>query len=117
MKSFLCTLLFSIFVLAGYAASIPSDTLKIADPGLDKENCTFNGKPLYGRVKIVEYAADFNVKIVEYSADLDVKIVESSSNRCGEWNFVEYAPDFTIRIVEYSPDFEIRFVESASGIR
>lgn len=104
-------------MFAGYAAANPTDTLKTADPGLDKEKCTFNGKPLYGRVKIVEYAADFNVKVVEYSADLDVKIVEYSADRCGEWKIVESAPDFTIRLVEYAPDFKIRFVESAPGVR
>lgn len=116
MKSFLCTLLFSIFVLAGYAAYIPSDTLKISDPGLDKENCTFNGKPLYGKVQIVDGAANFKVQVTEYIPDLKVLIVEHFPDDCGEWMVVDGGADFTIQFVDGGADFTIRFVEAFPGI-
>ena len=97
MKSVILAFLFSIFVVAGYAAINPSDTLKpvetLTNPGLDKDNCTFNGKPLYGRVKIVDGFADFKVKIVE-----------------------EF-PDFTIQIVDAFPDFRVKYVDSFPGTR
>lgn len=115
MKSFLCTLLFSIFVFAGYAASIPSDTLKISDPGLDKENCTFNGKPLYGRVKIVDGFADFRVEIVSSFPDIRVELVESFPIECGKWEIVDSFPDFTIQIVDSFPDFRVEYVNSFPG--
>lgn len=41
------------------------------------KDCRCKGKPLYGRVKIVEHHADFNVRVVEHHADLHVKLVNS----------------------------------------
>ncbi|MEG2276680.1 MAG: hypothetical protein RSA53_05525 [Odoribacter sp.] len=78
-------------------------------------DCKCAGKPLYGRVKIVEHHADFDVQVVEHHADLHVKKVTTDSRTCGEWRFVTDHPDFTIRIVKDHPDFKIRYVEHHPG--
>ena len=80
-------------------------------------NCKCKGIPLYGRVKVVKYHADFNVRIVERMADLNVRKVKSLPLSCGEWQFIETGhPDFTIRIVDFHPDFTIRFVDYHPGV-
>lgn len=80
-------------------------------------NCKCKGIPLYGRVKVVKYQADFNVRIVERMADLNVRKVKSLPLSCGEWQFIETGhPDFTIRIVDFHPDFTIRFVDYHPGV-
>ena len=121
MKSVILAFLFSIFVVAGYAAINPSDTLKpvetLTNPGLDKDNCTFNGKPLYGRVKIVDGFADFKVKIVDDFPDIRVKLVDEFPTDCGRWKIVEEFPDFTIQIVDAFPDFRVKYVDSFPGTR
>ena len=115
--------LFSIFVVAGYAAINPSDTLKpvetLTNPGLDKDNCTFNGKPLYGRVKIVDGAADFKVKVVECFPDLKVLRVDAFPDKCGRWMFVEDNDfsDFTIQLVDGASDFTIMYVDAFPGVQ
>ena len=118
MKSLILSFLFSVLMFAGYAAANPTDTLKTADPGLDKEKCTFNGKPLYGKVKIVDVGADFKVKEVEYIPNLKVLRVEAFPDRCGRWQFVEdnEFSDFTIQFTDGCPDFTIQFVEAFPGI-
>ena len=87
------------------------------NPKIDKEKCTCNGYPLYGRVQVVETGEDLEVKIVEYSADLEVKIIDYTSDDCGYWRFVESAPDVRIRFVEYGADLNIKFVEYSPGLK
>jgi len=72
-------------------------------------DCTYNGKKLYGRVKVVDSFADFKVKVVDSFADLDVTVQTSFANKCGDWIFVESFPDFTIQYVDAFPDFTIKF--------
>ena len=81
------------------------------------EDCKCTGKRLYGRVKIVDADADFDVRVVDASPDLDVKIVESFPDRCGRWQIVTSHEDFSIRFVTSFEDFTIRFVESFPGQR
>ncbi|MDY6936539.1 MAG: hypothetical protein SWY16_02645 [Cyanobacteriota bacterium] len=81
----------------------------------DANNCTFNGIPLYGEVKIVSSGADFTVEVVDSFPDLNVQVVESFPDDCGEWEFVESSPDFTIEYVDSFPDVEIEFVNSFPG--
>ena len=113
--SFLFVWLVGFSVYAAEPDSLLLASNSSSEP-IDKEHCTCKGIPLYGRVRVVEYSADFDVKIIEHSADLDVRIVDFSASNCGEWQFVEHSPDFTVRFVEHSPDFEIRIVEHAPGI-
>lgn len=81
---------------------ICSTTDKITD-------CTYKGKKLYGRVKVVESFADFKVKVVDAFPDIEVKACTAFANHCGEWIFVDDFPDFTIQYVDAFPDFTIKF--------
>ena len=78
-------------------------------------DCKCKGIPLHGRVKVVEYNADFEVKVVNVQADIEVKKVKANPQICGEWQFVESSPDFTIRFVNAHPDFTIRYVNAHPG--
>ncbi len=78
-------------------------------------DCTFNGKKLQGKVKVVEHFADFKVKVVEHFPDLNVQIVEHFPDSCGKWQLVEHFPDFTITYVEHFPDFAIKKVQHFPG--
>lgn len=80
------------------------------------KDCTFKGKKLAGRIKIVSHAADFTVLVRQYAADLNVKISQGSLKDCGEWQFVESGENFRIQIVNHAPDFSIKFVHSMPGL-
>lgn len=70
------------------------------------------GKLLAGRVKVVEYNADFKVKVVDSYPDLLVKVKEYYAKSPGEWTFVENNSDFTIQFVDSYPDFTIKYTDS-----
>lgn len=80
-------------------------------------DCRCKGKKLYGRVKIVEHHADFDVRVVEHHADLNVRLVDSHPNSCGQWQIVTSHEDFSVRIVDSHEDFSIKFVDSHPGIQ
>ena len=82
---------------------------------IDFETCTFNGFPLYGKVKIVESFPDIKVQIVDSFPDLKVRLVNSFPDDCGKWQIVESFPDVKIKIVDSFPDIKIKFVESFPG--
>ena len=82
---------------------------------IDFENCTFNGFPLYGKVKIVDSFPDIKVQIVDSFPDLKVQLVNSFPDDCGKWQIVESFPDVKIKIVDSFPDIKIKFVESFPG--
>lgn len=102
--------LLTLFILS--TAFIPTPT---GDEKVESD-CTCKGIPLYGKVKVVENFADFEVKVVENFPDLEVKLVSNFPDDCGEWQMVENFPDFTIKYVENFPDFEIKFVENFPGL-
>jgi hypothetical protein len=79
------------------------------------ENCTFKGKPLWGRVRVVDNAEDIKVKIVDNAEDVRVRIVENAPFRCGQWQFVENAEVIKIRFVDNAEDIKIRFVDNDEG--
>ncbi|MBO4372193.1 MAG: hypothetical protein J5826_04605 [Bacteroidales bacterium] len=85
------------------------------NPKIDKEKCTCNGYPLYGRMQVVETGADLDVRVVESSADIDVVIVKNLPNDCGQWQFVNTLPDVKIRFVKSLQDLDVRFVETMPG--
>ncbi|QKX05456.1 hypothetical protein HN014_11200 [Aquimarina sp. TRL1] len=78
------------------------------------DDCTFKGKKLYGRVKLVEYAseADIKVKIVNSFPDLKVQFVGSFSDECGQWKIVDSNEDLKVYITESFPDIKIQAVTS-----
>ncbi|MBP0019853.1 MAG: hypothetical protein J7647_20155 [Cyanobacteria bacterium SBLK] len=88
----------------------------LANADFDPESCTYRGKKLAGKVKVVESFPDLKVKPVISFPDLKVKPVTSFPDDCGEWQFVEHFPDFKIKFVESFPDIEIKFVESFPGV-
>jgi len=79
-------------------------------------NCTYNGVPLYGRVRVVENFEDFKVKVVDNFEDLKVRKVHYFPNSCGRWEFVNSFEDFKIKYVDNFEDFKIRFVNSFEGL-
>lgn len=83
---------------------------------INKANCTYKGKKLYGRVQIVENFPDIKVKIVSDFPNLQVKQVTAFASRCGEWQIVESFPDIRVQIVDAFPDIQIRFVDAFPGL-
>ena len=77
-----------VFAQAGYAS------------GKITSNCTYKGKPLYGKVKVVDSFEDFKVKKVTSFEDIRVKEVTSFPDRCGRWQYVNSFEDFKIKFVE-----------------
>ena len=80
--------------------------------GLDKQNCIYDGKQLFGKIKIVEYDPDITIQIVEHLSDINVKVVEYFPDNCGEWKFVEYFPDLKVKIVNSNADLKVKFVQN-----
>ncbi|MGB3691569.1 MAG: hypothetical protein WA865_08520 [Spirulinaceae cyanobacterium] len=83
---------------------------------IDRFNCSYGGKRLYGKVQIVENFPDVKVKVVAADADLMVKQVQIFPSRCGEWQIVDAFADLRVKFVESSPDFTVQFVYNSSGI-
>lgn len=82
------------------------------------ETCLYNGKRLYGKIQVVEYAhqADVKVKIVNSFPDLKVKYVQSFPDDCGEWQIVDFCPDLKVYFTDSFPDIKIKLVTSFPGI-
>lgn len=79
-------------------------------------SCSFNGIPLYGKVKVVNAYAD-KVQVVNNYSDLDVKLVDHYEDSCGKWKFVDNYPDFKVQFVDHYGDIKIRFVDNYSGLK
>ena len=93
-----------------------NSNIRLLTPGDNvTDSCTWNGIPLYGKVKFVESFPDIKVKFVQSFPDLKVKFVESFPDKCGEWQVVESFPDFTVKVVESFPDITIKTVNSFPG--
>lgn len=100
-------LILSVLLLAG---------MSLGGTGRIGEDCSFNGKKLYGKVKIVSYGEDFKILPAGYGEDLRVETVGYGAGSCGKWEIVTYGEDFKIRFVEYGEDFKIRFVSYNPGL-
>ena len=108
-------LLFSFVMI--YAAEPDSTAFdsRTSDP-IERENCTFKGIPLYGKVEVVTIGADFKVEVVTCGADLKVEPVTMSADRCGEWEFVTIGADFKVEFVTIGADFKVEFVTISPGV-
>lgn len=86
--------------------------------GKVSKDCTFKGKSLNGKVKIVEYGEDFKVKVVSALEDLKVQQVDNwLFSECGKWQFMNNGmEDFKVKFVEFGEDFTIRFVTVLPGV-
>lgn len=83
----------------------------------DRSACTFQGKPLFGKVQIVTRFPDAKVKVVSSFEDLAVQTVTTFPDRCGKWQFVTSFPNLKVQFVENFPDLKIRFVDAFPGLR
>lgn len=88
----------------------------ICHAGNVSPNCTYNGMPLYGKVKIVEHFEDIKVKVVDHFEDLKVKPVQHFADSCGQWQFVDNFEDFKVKFVDTFEDISIKYVDFFEGI-
>lgn len=82
----------------------------------DKKDCKYKGKPLFGRIQVVDSFPDLKVQVVERFADLKAQKVERFPDSCGKWQFVERAPDLKVQFVERFPDLKVQFVDRFPGV-
>ncbi len=103
---FLCMLIVSSVCIS--AASLPPQ----------QDDCTFEGKKLFGKIRFVENRsdADVKIKIVTNFPDIKVKLVESFADDCGEWQVVEYGEDLKVYVAENFADIKVKFVTSFPGM-
>jgi hypothetical protein len=73
-------------------------------------DCTYKGKKLHGRVRVVDFNPDFKVRIVDANEDLKVRVRDGVASLCGDWVFTNGVADFTVQFVDFNPDFTIRIV-------
>lgn len=95
---------------ASYGGDGGSGSCKVSSNGY----C--NGKPLWGRVRVVNSYPDFKVAVVSSYPDLRVQKVSSYPDSVGRWQFVNSYEDFSIQYVTSYPDFTIQFVDSYPGV-
>lgn len=105
MKNIIILLLtLNLIILSAHAGNVTSA-------------CTYNGIPLYGKVRVVDSFEDFRVRVVSTFEDLRVRPVSSFARNCGQWEFVNSFEDFKIKYVDSFEDFSIRFVDTFEGVR
>ncbi|NJK33380.1 MAG: hypothetical protein HC927_13815 [Deltaproteobacteria bacterium] len=110
-----CWLLASPVVLAD-SSEVEVEQLPAGTGNVDTSTCSFRGKRLFGKVKVVDSFPDIRVRAVASFPDLKVKKVDSFADECGEWQFVDSFPDFTIQYVDSFPDVEVAWVDSFPGL-
>lgn len=108
------TALFYFVMMALFVPAVQG--LIIAKPLITKE-CTFKGKALWGKVRIVTYGEDLKIRPVAYGADLKVRIKDFGADRCGQWKMVSYGENLKIRFVDYGEDLKVQFVSFGEGAR
>ena len=111
---FLSILVFSLLVASSLSVTTPAaraQSEKAVAP-----DCTWHGKKLYGKIKLVESFPDLKVQVVTSFPDLKVQTVTSFPTECGKWQFVEHFPDLKVQIVDSFPDVKIQYVTSFPGI-
>ncbi len=96
------------------ATPLPSATSS-AQTSVGWSGCSFNGVPMFGRVKAVSVGAQFKIRLVGSKAALKVKGVTRPAKSCGEWQFVSAAPAFTVEIVRTGEDFTVSLGGSQPG--
>jgi len=96
------------------ATPLPSATSS-AQTSVGWSGCSFNGVPMFGRVKFVSVGAQFKIRLIGNKAALKVKGVTRSAKSCGEWQFVSAAPAFTVEIVRTGEDFTVSLGGSRPG--
>jgi len=106
---------YTLFILMAFVfVSLTNHSLLAGK--INKSNCTYKGKRLYGKVKAVSSFPDIKVQVVNSFPDLKVKKVSSFASRCGEWKFVSSFPDLKIQFVNSFGDIKIKYVNSFPGL-
>ncbi|MEM6721021.1 MAG: hypothetical protein AAF611_16945 [Bacteroidota bacterium] len=92
--------------------------ISATSPQHQDDECMFEGKKLYGKIRFVENRsdADVKIKIVNSFQDIKVKFVESFADDCGEWQVVEYGEDLKVYVAENFADIKVKFVTSFPGM-
>src|SRR5512138_3167347 len=113
------------FLVAGCVtvpAAAPPDSRSEPDvarepaKGFDPGRCTFDGHPLYGRIRIVRALADVKVEVVTAFPDVRVRKVDAFADECGEWEIVDGVADTTVELVDALGDVKVEFVEAFPGV-
>lgn len=104
-----------LLILSFCLVLLSAFTFSATNP-IDKKECTYNGIPLWGDVKIVESFADFEVRIDNSFTDLSVCLINTTPRECGEWRIVNSFEDFSISIVSSFEDFSISIVNAFPGV-
>lgn len=78
--------------------------------------CRYNGKNLWGRVQVVDFAPDVRVQVVSFAPDLRVQEVDFGASSCGRWQYVDFASDLRVQFVQFAPDIRIQMVSFAPGL-
>lgn len=86
-----------------------------ASPTAVGPDCTFKGKRLYGKVKVVSAFPDLKVQVVTAFPDLKVKVVSAFPDSCGKWQMVDAFPDLKVQVVDAFPDVKIQYVDAFPG--
>jgi hypothetical protein len=96
------------------ALAMPSSTALGA--GKLGKDCTFKGRKLFGKVKVVTAFPDLKVQIVDAFPDLNVQMVDAFPDKCGKWKIVDAFPDIKIQFVTAFPDIKIKYVTAFPGV-
>jgi hypothetical protein len=102
-------------IFLAFACMLLVATPVVAEKKINKKDCTFNHKKLYGRIQIVKYFPDVKVQVVKYFPDIKVKNVDAFAYRCGEWEIVNHFPDTKVQFVNHFPDVKIEYVSCFPG--
>ena len=79
-------------------------------------DCSFKGKKLYGKIKVVDAFPDLKVQVVDAFPDLKVQVVDAFPDKCGKWKMVDAFPDVKIQMVTAFPDIKIKYVNAFPGL-
>ena len=79
-------------------------------------DCSFKGKKLYGKIKIVDAFPDLKVQVVDAFPDLKVQVVDAFPDKCGKWKMVDAFPEIKVQMVTAFPDIKIKYVTAFPGI-
>ncbi len=102
-------------LLAAVAVSLAVAAGAWAGGSFNKGSCSFNGKPLYGKIQEVSSFPDVKVQVVSSFPDVKVKKVSSFPDSCGKWQMVTSFPDTKVQFVTSFPDVKIQYVDSFPG--
>jgi hypothetical protein len=80
--------------------------------------CSFNGTPMFGRVRLVLNGGQFKIKLVKSGAVLKVNDPSPrAAKKCGEWQFVQVKANFTVQLVKSGQDFTVSLGADRPGLK